>query len=239
MRSFLQNGFFILRVHSILSQAREKRQKFISLRLFVKERWPKEAIPSFPPMPVTLTSNPKKKLLFIGAFFVALFLLVEVTGLRTQLSPDTIRTLFVEHTLVGLLLFCAAFSVGNLLYVPGWVFLVGAVFALGKEWGGVATFIAGLCSSTLSFYIIRRLGGTALRSLDHRWADKIFAHLDERPIVSVTLLRLLFQTLPALTYALALADIRFRHYFLGTFLGLPIPIFLYCYFFDIIFQYVR
>jgi uncharacterized membrane protein YdjX (TVP38/TMEM64 family) len=190
-------------------------------------------------MPVALTSDPKKKLLFIGAFCVALFLVVEVTGLRTQLSPDVIRTLFLEHTLVGLLLFCAAFSVGNLLYVPGWVFLVGAVFALGKEWGGVATFIAGLCSSTLSFYVIRRVGGTALRSLNHRWADKIFAHLDERPIVSVTLLRLLFQTLPALTYALALADIRFRHYFLGTFLGLPIPIFLYCYFFDIIFQYAR
>ena len=239
MRSFLQNGFFILCVHSILSQASEKRQEVISLPLFVKERWPQETIPSFLPMPIALTSNPKKKLLFIGAFFVALFLVVEVTGLRTQLSPDNIRILFVEHTLVGLLLFCVAFSVGNLLYVPGWVFLVGAVFALGKEWGGMATFIAGLCSSTLSFYVIRRLGGTALRSLDHRWADKIFEHLDERPIVSVTLLRLLFQTLPALTYALALADIRFRHYFLGTFLGLPIPIFLYCYFFDIIFQYVR
>jgi uncharacterized membrane protein YdjX (TVP38/TMEM64 family) len=190
-------------------------------------------------MPVTLSSDPKKKLLFIGAFFAALFFVVQVTGLRSQLSPDIIRGLFEKHIYVGLVLFCLAFSVGNLLYVPGWVFLVGAVFALGKEWGGVATFIAGLCSSTVSFFLIRRVGGTALRSLNHRWADKIFAQLDERPIVSVTLLRLLFQTLPALTYALALADIRFRHYFLGTFLGLPIPIFLYCYFFDFVFQYVR
>ena len=190
-------------------------------------------------MPFALISDPKKKLLFIGAFFLGLFLVVEVTGLRAQLSPDAIRVLFEDHILVGLVLFCLAFSVGNLLYVPGWVFLVGAVFALGKEWGGAATFIAGLCSSTLSFYIIRYLGGTALRSLNHRWADKIFGHLDERPVVSVTLLRLLFQTLPALTYALALADIRFRHYFLGTFLGLPIPIFLYCYFFDLAFQFVR
>ncbi len=190
-------------------------------------------------MPVALTSDPKKKLLLIGGFFIVLFLFVELTGLRAQLSPDTIRALFVQHTFVGLVLFCLAFSVGNLLYVPGWVFLVGAVFALGKEWGGVATFIAGLCSSTLSFFLIRHFGGTALRRLNHRWADTIFAHLDERPIASITALRLLFQTLPALTYALALADIRFRHYFLGTFMGLPLPIFLYCYFFDIIFQYVR
>lgn len=190
-------------------------------------------------MAIQLTSDPKKKLLLIVAFFAGVFLLVEMMGLRSQLSPEIIRTLFVEHTFVGLILFCLVFSVGNLLYVPGWVFLVGAVFALGQEWGGVATFIAGLCSSTLSYFIIRRLGGTALRGLNHRWADKIFAQLDERPVISVTLLRMLFQTLPALTYALALADIRFRHYILGTFLGLPIPIFLYCYFFDVVFKYVR
>ena len=205
----------------------------------MNERWPQKAILSFLPMPVALTFDSNKKLLYIGAFFVVLFLAVQVTGLRTQLSPDIIRALFDQHTLVGLMLFCLAFSVGNLLYVPGWVFLVGAVFALGKEWGGVATFLAGLCSSTLSFYLIRHLGGTALRSLNHRWADKIFAHIDAHPVRSVTLLRLLFQTLPALTYALALANIRFRHYFLGTFLGLPIPIFLYCYFFEIVFHYIR
>ena len=99
----------------------------------------------------------------------------------------------------------------------------------------MATFIAGLCSSTLSFYLIRRVGGTALRSLYHCWVDENFAQLDERQIFSVTLLRLLFQTLPALTYALALADICVRHSFFGTFLGLPIPIFLYCYFFDVVF----
>ncbi len=190
-------------------------------------------------MSVALIFDPKKKLLAILSFFAILFLIVETTGLRAQLSPETIRVLFAQHTLIGLVLFCVAFSVGNLLYVPGWVFLVGAVFALGKEWGGVATFIAGLCSSTLSFYVIRYFGGAALRSLNHRWADKIFMHLDERPIISVAALRLLFQTLPALTYGLALADIRFRHYFVGTFLGLPIPIVLYCYFFDIVFQYVR
>ena len=190
-------------------------------------------------MSVALTSDPPKKLLAIIAFFAVLFLIVEISGLRAQLSPETIRALFAQHTLIGLVLFCVAFSVGNLLYVPGWVFLVGAVFALGKEWGGVATFIAGLCSSTLSFYVIRYFGGTALRSVNHRWADKLFQHLDKRPIVSVAALRLLFQTLPALTYALALANIRFRHYFVGTFLGLPIPIALYCYFFEIVFQYVR
>lgn len=189
-------------------------------------------------MTFSLITDPKKKLLSILAFFLLLYVMVALTGLRSHLSPDVIQSLFFAYPVWGLVLFCLAFSFGNLLYVPGWIFLVGAVFALGKEWGGIATLMAAMCSSTISFLLIRRAGGTALRSFNHRWADKIFAHLDERPILSVAFLRLLFQTLPALNYALALADIRFRDYLVGTALGLPLPIFLYCYFFELIFQHL-
>ncbi|MFB3146155.1 MAG: TVP38/TMEM64 family protein, partial [Nitrospirales bacterium] len=146
--------------------------------------------------------------------------------------------IFLRHTVLGLFFFCLAYSVGNLVYVPGWIFLVGAVFALGKEWGGMASFLAALCSASISFFIIRSVGGTALRSLNNKWADRIFSHLDQRPILSVAILRLLFQTLPAINYALALTDLRFRHYMIGTLIGLPLPIFLYCYFFETIFQYL-
>lgn len=189
-------------------------------------------------MEFSLTTDPKKKLLSIVAFFVLLYAVVEGTGLRAHLSPDVIKGLFFAYPVWGIVLFCLAFSLGNLLYVPGWVFLVGAVFALGKEWGAVASLVAALCSSTISFFLIRAVGGTALRSLNHRWADKIFSHLDERPVLSVAVLRLIFQTLPALNYALALADIRFRDYLVGTILGLPLPIFLYCYFFELIFRHL-
>ena len=182
--------------------------------------------------------TPTRKLFYLLGFFLIVFILVESTGLRSRLSPHDIRSLFWDYQWWGLGLFCLAFSVGNLLYVPGWIFLVGAVFALGKEWGGLATLTAGVVSSIVSYMIIRAIGGPALRSLNHRWADRVFAHLDDRPIVSVAILRLMFQTLPLLNYALALAGVRFRHYLLGTMLGLPIPIFLYCYFFEILFQHV-
>ncbi|WNM57082.1 TVP38/TMEM64 family protein [Candidatus Nitrospira allomarina] len=189
-------------------------------------------------MTFSLITDSKKKLLYIIAFFLLLYVIVTLTGLRSHLSPDVIQSLFFAYPVWGLVLFCLAFSFGNLLYVPGWIFLVGAVFALGKEWGGVATLLAAMRSSTISFLLIRAVGGTALRSFNHRWADRVFAHLDERPILSVAFLRLLFQTLPALNYALALADIRFRDYLVGTAVGLPLPIFLYCYFFELIFQHL-
>ncbi len=190
-------------------------------------------------MDLSPTISPKRKLLYIVLFFAVVYLTVELSGLRSRLSPAYIRDLFWQHETWGVVLFCLAFSAGNLLYVPGWVFLMGAVFALGKEWGAVVTYGAALCSAGISYALIRTMGGSALRSLNHKWADRVFAHLDERPILSVTLLRLMFQTLPALNYALALANIRFRHYLIGTFLGLPIPIFLYCYFFEIVFEQVH
>ena len=56
--------------------------------------------------------------------------------------------------------------------------------------------------------------------------------LDAKPFQSVLLLRILFQTVPALYVALALSRVRSRHYLWGTLLGLPLPIFLYCLFFD-------
>jgi uncharacterized membrane protein YdjX (TVP38/TMEM64 family) len=46
------------------------------------------------------------------------------------------------------------------------------------------------------------------------------------------LLRVLFQTVPPLNYALALSGVKFHHYLIGSLLGLPLPIFLYCLFFD-------
>lgn len=92
--------------------------------------------------------------------------------------------------------------------------------------------MAAMCSLTISFSLIRAVVVTALRSFNHRWADKIFAHLDERPIVSVALLRLMFQMVPALRYALALAGIRFFDDSIGTVLELPNPFLFDSSFFD-------
>ncbi len=181
-------------------------------------------------------NSKKKRLLHIVLFFAVLFAIVEASGLRANLTPDQIQPLFDQHRLIAIVLFCLVFSIGNLLYVPGWVFLVAAVLALGKEWGGLTTYIAALTSCTLSYFLIRAVGGNALRSLENRIADKIFSRLDAHPIGSITTLRLLFQTVPVLNYALALSKVRFRHYLIGTLIGLPLPIFAYCYFFEYLFK---
>lgn len=175
-----------------------------------------------------------RPLLFVLLFVGTLMAGAEWLGLRDRLNPETVRALLLEHPLGGLLAFVLLFALGNLAQIPGWIFLAAAVLALGRVWGGLATYVAAMFSCLFSFMTIRLIGGDALRQLDSALARKIFMRLDAHPVRSVFLLRLLFQTVPALNYALALSGIRFRHYVLGTLLGLPLPIALYCLFFDFI-----
>lgn len=182
--------------------------------------------------------RPWRRLLVVGLFIGLLFAVFELSGLRGHLSLDYLHRQIEANRLLGLVLFALLFSLGNLIQVPGWIFLAAAVLAFGKLWGGVATYVAASLSCVCTFLIIRLLGGDALRQLDHPLAIRILARLDGQPVLAVALLRVLFQTLPALNYALALSGVRFRNYLAGTMIGLPVPIAIYCLVFDSLAHYL-
>jgi len=173
-----------------------------------------------------------ERLLAVALFLGVLLMVFEVSGLRDHFNLASIRQLILQHRIGGLMLFVLLFSLGNLIQIPGWVFLAAAVLTLGRAWGGAVTYVAAATSCAFTFVTIRALGGDALRLLKNRVAVRILRELDAHPIGSVALLRILFQTVPALNYALAMSGIRFRNYLIGTLLGLPLPIALYCIFFD-------
>lgn len=173
-----------------------------------------------------------KRLLAVIIFLGVLLAAFELSGLHDHFSLQFLQQRIAENRISGLLFFVLLFSLGNLIQIPGWLFLAAAVLTLGRSWGGVATYVAASTSCLLTFLVIRLVGGDALRQLKNKTAIRILAALDARPIRTVVLLRILFQTVPALNYALALSGIRFRQYLAGTLLGLPLPIALYCVFFD-------
>ena len=173
-----------------------------------------------------------KRLFGVGLFLVILVAIIEVSGLRDHFNLPFMRQVILQHQVGGLILFVALFSLGNLIQIPGWVFLAAAVLTLGRVWGGIATYIAAVTSCLFTFLTIRALGGDVLRLLTNRVAIRILRELDAHPIGCVALLRVLFQTVPALNYALAMSGIKLRSYLIGTLVGLPVPIALYCVFFD-------
>jgi len=178
------------------------------------------------------TVRPYKRLLAVLLFLVLLLAIFELSGLRSHFNLAYLHQILVDNPITGLAVFILIFALGNLVQIPGWIFLAAAVLALGKTWGGMATYVAAIISCTATFFTIRLVGGDALRSLDGKLATRLLSQLDAHPIRNIVLLRMLFQTVPPLNYALAMSGIRFRDYLVGTLLGLPLPITAYCLFFD-------
>lgn len=72
-------------------------------------------------------------------------------------------------------------------------------------------------------------------NLTQRMLSKLHAH----PIRNVIVLRTVFQTLAARNYTLAMPGIGIKEYMLATMLGLPLPITVYCLFFNYIVKIAR
>lgn len=175
-----------------------------------------------------------KRLLLVITFLTSLLGIFQFSGLRDHFNLAFLHQQFVDNAVTGLLAFIALFALGNLIQIPGWLFLAAAVVSLDRFWGGLATYLAALVSCTLTFWLIRSIGGDSLRLTENPYAVRVLKILDRRPVLAVFLLRLLMQTAPALNYVLAMSGIKFRHYLTGTLVGLPVPIALYCLFFDYI-----
>jgi uncharacterized membrane protein YdjX (TVP38/TMEM64 family) len=173
-----------------------------------------------------------RRLLAVLGLVLALALVAQLSGLRSQLTVQYLQAQLHANPWSGLALFVLLFCVGNIVQLPGWIFLAAAVFAFGRTQGGLVTYVAANVSCLFTFVTIRLLGGNVAATLKSPLAQRLLAQLHAHPVRNVVLLRTLFQTLPALNYALALSGLRRRHYVLGTLLGLPLPIAVYCVFFD-------
>lgn len=181
-------------------------------------------------LPLALTRY--RRLIMLVMIIALVLIAVEMTGLREQLSVSFLREHLEANPVTGMMIFVLVFVVGNLIQLPGWIFLVAAILALGTVMGGLVTYLAAVTSCIVTFALVRGLGGSALREINNPWAQKILARLDTHPVQSVALLRTVFQTMPALNYTLALSGVPLRPYLIGTLLGLPLPIMVYCLFFD-------
>jgi uncharacterized membrane protein YdjX (TVP38/TMEM64 family) len=172
------------------------------------------------------------RIIAVVLFLALLFGVAELSGLRAHFSIEYLRKILGDHPVGGLAVFVLLFCLGNLIQVPGFLFAGAAVLALGRSWGGLVTYVAACVSCAVTFFTIRTLGGNALADWKNRTAARLLFHLHARPVRNVALLRVMFQTLPALNYALAMSGVKFRAYATGSLLGLPLPIAIYCLLFD-------
>jgi uncharacterized membrane protein YdjX (TVP38/TMEM64 family) len=160
----------------------------------------------------------------LAAVALAFVALRYQTRFGAELTTDSIRA-HVQHAgALGLVLYALAFAVGELLHVPGLVFVAAAVTAWGHAAGGLAAYVGALGSVSVSFVVVRAIGGQPLATVERAWMKRALAALERRPVVVVAGLRLVLFMAPTANYALALSPVRYRDYLIGSALGLALPI---------------
>lgn len=160
----------------------------------------------------------------LAAALVALFAVGRLAGWTDDLSTARVRAAIESAGAWGPILFVLAFSVGELLHVPGMVFVAAAVVAYGRLGGGALALAGAIVSLSVSFVVVRAIGGKPLGAIRWRFARRVLGHLDARPVRTVALLRLVLWMSPQVNYVLALSSVRFRSYLAGSALGLTLPI---------------
>jgi uncharacterized membrane protein YdjX (TVP38/TMEM64 family) len=151
---------------------------------------------------------------------VALLIVGTFTPLGSYFSTAKIRTLATSAGSWGVVIYLGLWMVGNLVYVPGLVFVAAGVLAWGHWWGGLAAYCGAFLAAICSFTIVRAVGGKPLAEITNPRILRILNRIEKRPILSVAFVRSFSMSAPALNYALALSPIPWVPHLIGTVFGL-------------------
>lgn len=146
------------------------------------------------------------------------------SGLLEALDVETLRETVLSYGWAGVAVFVVSFCVLNLLQVPAMLMIIVSIVAWGPLLGTGVGWTGAVFASCSTFLIGRFLGGTSLGGLKHPWARRLLEGLERRPIITLILLRSVFQAAAPLNLTLALTSLPFRSYLLGTALGLIPPV---------------
>ncbi len=167
--------------------------------------------------------------------FLSLFLLSWLGGFGEQVTSERIQAFVKDAGAWGVLAYLVIFVAGEFIQLPGMMFVAAAILAYGKLLGFGLALLGSLLSVCFTFIVIRTIGGKALAKTTQPFVKKMLATLDERPVRTVIILRLLLWLSPALNYALAMTRIGFRDYLVGSILGLVPPLAVAAIFFEWLF----
>lgn len=170
-------------------------------------------------------NNTWVRLSLLAAFLLGVYAIGRASGFSEGLTVDGIRETMRTAGVAGFAVFVLIFCVGQLLYIPGFVFVMVSGLAYGPVWGSVASIIAATVSVAVSFFIVRTIGGQPLKNIkiQRPFLQKPLDHLEERPIRSMIVIRLFLWAIPPVNYTLAMSGVTFRDYMIAAVIGTTPP----------------
>ena len=175
-------------------------------------------------MRVPARRPPWVRILAVVALGLALVVAGRVTGFTAAVSDTEVVRAWVRSAgAFGVVVFGAAFVGAQLTNVPAIVPLGFGVVFFGPVQGTLIGYAAALVGISIAFFLARGVGGQPLEDIERPFVKRLLARLDERPIRTVALVRLLLWVFPPVNYALAMSTVRYRDYIVGSSIGLIVP----------------
>ena len=115
------------------------------------------------------------RLIAVLALALLLFGIGRALGLQQHLTVESLRAMMASAGTAGMVLYVIAFCLGELVHVPGLVFVAAGVLAYGPVLGGPLAFLGAVASVSVSFWVVRAVGGRPLSGLRTRWVRRALA----------------------------------------------------------------
>lgn len=148
------------------------------------------------------------------------------------LTRDRIRAWVARSGWWGPLVFVGLFTVGQLISIPGLLFVAAAVVAWGK-WPGIgASYLATIVSSTVGFLVARLVGGKAFHRIRWKWMQSLLDRVEEHPLRWITLIVAVLWMAPPVNYALGMTKVPLWRFVVATAVGLIPGLLATGFFFD-------
>jgi uncharacterized membrane protein YdjX (TVP38/TMEM64 family) len=177
-----------------------------------------------PEDPTVSSSSARSRVPLVLGALVGLFVLARLLGFDEFFHAERVRELVAQAGPFGPLAFLALFVGAVVAQVPGVVFVVvaPALFPWTVAW--VLCWVASNLAVVANFELVRRVGGQPLVESEHPWLRKLFAGLEQRPVRTIALLRVVTIMFPPVTGALALTQVSARDHAIGSALGMALPL---------------
>jgi len=154
---------------------------------------------------------------------VTLALLAKYTSLGEFFSFSNLQETMIGAGFPGVVIFLVAFGAGTLMNIPGFLFIIAAIFVYGFSIGVPIAYLGGFLSVLAHFFVVRLIGGSPLNEIKQPFVRKVMDKLKESPIKTVVILRILLFISPPINYALALSNVKVSDFVIGTLIGMVFP----------------
>jgi len=177
----------------------------------------------------------RSRLLRLGIVAIvaaAIYLAADALDVFAYLDPEALAARIRDSGPLGVLVFVAAFCVGELVQVPGTVFFAVAVGVWGLPTGVLVAVVAAIVACTFAFAAVRVTGRWILQGRSLEALRRYVPYIESAPLRTTILLRLVMGASPPINWALALSAIGWRDFLLGTTIGMTPNVAIYVWLLD-------